>query len=79
MTLSMVSHKNFNLNASEGFVMILTSKLITCFIDNFTLINPNQLLIYSIEVKIYIGIGPRRRSALNMRFVDGWPSKMQGE
>jgi hypothetical protein len=58
MTLSMVSHKNFNLNASEGFVMILTSKLITCFIDNFTLINPNQLLIYSIEVKIYIGIGP---------------------
>ena len=54
-TLSMVSHKNYNLNANEGFVMFLTSKLITCFIDSFTLKrNPNQLLIYSMEVNIYI-------------------------
>ena len=35
-TLSMVSHKNYNLNANEGFVMFLASKLITCFIDGCT-------------------------------------------
>jgi hypothetical protein len=27
-TLSMVSHKNYNLNANEGFVIFLTSKFI---------------------------------------------------
>ena len=34
--LSMVSHKNYNLNANEGFVIFLTSKLIKYFIDYFT-------------------------------------------
>ena len=33
----MVGRKNYNLNANEGFVMFLTSKLITCFIGGFTL------------------------------------------
>ena len=33
----MVSRKNYNLNVNEGFVILLTSKLITCFIDDFTL------------------------------------------
>ena len=33
-----VSHKNYNLSASEGFVIFLTSKSITCFINNFNLI-----------------------------------------
>ena len=33
----MVSRKNYNLNANEGFVIFLTSKLITCFIGGFTL------------------------------------------
>ena len=32
----MVSHKNYNLNVNEDFVMFLTSKLIMCFIDSFT-------------------------------------------
>jgi hypothetical protein len=32
----MVSQKNYNLSVNEGFVMFLTSKLITCFIDGFT-------------------------------------------
>ena len=32
--LSKVSHKNYNLNANEGFVMFLTSKLITSYIYN---------------------------------------------
>ena len=31
-----VSHKNYNLNANDDFVMFFTSKLITCFIDGFT-------------------------------------------
>jgi hypothetical protein len=32
----MVRHKNYNLNAIEDYVMFLTSKLMTCFIDSFT-------------------------------------------
>ena len=43
-TLSMVSHKNYNLSANEDFVIFLTSKLITCSIDEFTL----EMKFYSI-------------------------------
>ena len=35
-TLSMVSHKNYNLNAKWGFCHFLISKLSTCFINGFT-------------------------------------------
>ena len=52
-TLLMVSHKSYNLIAIEGFVIFFTFKLITCFTDIFTLIMPNQLLIYSMKVNIY--------------------------
>ena len=45
-TLSMVSHKNYNLSANEGFVIFLTSKLITCFIDDFTLKMKSQSIAY---------------------------------
>ena len=41
-----MSHKNYNLNASEAFVIFLTSKLITCFIDGFTLIMKPQSIAY---------------------------------
>ena len=34
----MVSRKNYNLDTNEGFVIFLTSKLITCFIGGFILI-----------------------------------------
>jgi hypothetical protein len=44
-TLSMVSHKNYNLNA-ESFVIFLTSKLITCFIGGFTLRMKSQSIAY---------------------------------
>jgi hypothetical protein len=55
-TLSMVSHKNYGFSANEGFVMFLTSKFFTCFIDGFTSKRiHNQLLIYSMKVNIYIG------------------------
>jgi hypothetical protein len=33
----MVSHKYYNLDACEDFVILLTSNSITCFIDNYTL------------------------------------------
>ena len=29
-TLAMASHKNHNLNANDGFIIFLTSKLFTC-------------------------------------------------
>jgi hypothetical protein len=32
----MISHKNYNINVNEDFVMFLTFELITCFIDDFT-------------------------------------------
>ena len=55
-TLSMVSHKNYNLSANEGFVKkLLLSKLHALLTVSFQKENPNQLLIYSMEVNIYIG------------------------
>ena len=55
MTLSMVSRKNYNLNTNEGLVIFLTTKLITCFIGDFTLIlKPQSIAHYSMEVNIYI-------------------------
>ena len=38
--------QNNNLNANEGFVIILTSKLIICFIDGFTLKIKSQSIAY---------------------------------
>ena len=35
-TLLMVSHKHYNLNANESFVIFFTSKLNTWFIDTVT-------------------------------------------
>jgi hypothetical protein len=45
-TLSMVSHKYYNLNAKWGFCHFLTSKLITCFIDGFTSRRKSQSIAY---------------------------------
>ena len=45
-TISMVSHKNHNLDANEGFIIFLTSKLITHFIDGFTLKLKSQSITY---------------------------------
>ena len=44
-TLSMVIHKIRNLNGKGGFIIFLTSKLITCFIDGFTLKMESQSII----------------------------------
>ena len=35
-TLSMVIYISYNFSINEGFVMSLSSKLSTCFIDGFT-------------------------------------------
>jgi hypothetical protein len=42
----MVSHKNHKLNANEGFVMLLTSKLIIYFTDGFTSKRESQSIVY---------------------------------
>ena len=76
-TLSMVSHTNYNLNANGGFVVFLTSKLITCFINGFTLKkNSINCLLYSLKIGIWV---LKVKLALNMGFVDKWPSRMQGQ
>ena len=45
-TFSIASHKNYNLKCNEGFVIILTSKLFTCFIGGFTLKMKPQSIAY---------------------------------
>ena len=42
----MVSHTNYNVSANEGFVIFLTSNLITCFIDGFTMKLKSPLIVY---------------------------------
>ena len=42
----MVSLKNYNFSGNEGFVICLTSKLITCFIDGFTMEMKSQSIAY---------------------------------
>ena len=53
----MVNYKNYNLGANEGFVVLFASKLITCFIDGFTLETVSQsttnLLNESEHIYIY--------------------------
>ena len=53
-TLSMVSHKNYNLSASKDFVNFLTSKWITSFIDGFTLIMKSQSIAYVLNKNEHI-------------------------
>ena len=57
-TLSMVSHKNYNLNANEDFVILLN--VITCFIDCFTFKMKSQSISYLLNggEHIYSGFWP---------------------
>ena len=78
-TLWMVSQKYYNLNANEDFVMFLTSKLITCFIDGFTSKRKSQSCLFTQWKWTYIlDFGPWKRRALNMGYMDKRPSRMQG-
>jgi hypothetical protein len=56
-TLSMLSHKNYDLNANEGFVTFLTSKLSTCFIDGFTLKMKSQSITCLLNKSEHAHIG----------------------
>ena len=55
----MASRKNHNLNANEGFVIFLTSKLITCFVGGFTLTMKPKSIAYLLNgsefICVYIG------------------------
>ena len=42
----MISHKNYNVNVNDNFVMFLISKLITYFINGFTSGMKSQLIAY---------------------------------
>ena len=50
----MVSHNNYNLGANEGFVIFLTSMLITCFIDGFTSKMKSQPIAYLLNESDHI-------------------------
>jgi hypothetical protein len=50
----MVSHKNNNLNVHEDFVIFLTSKLITCFIDGFTFGIKSQSITYFLDESAHL-------------------------
>jgi hypothetical protein len=77
-TLSMVSRKNYNLNAKWGFCHFLTSKLIICFIDGFTPRRkiPINCLFTQWKWTCILDFGPWNRSALDMGYVDKQPSRM---
>ena len=78
-TLWKVSHKNCNLGANEEFVMFLTSKLITCFIEGFTSKKiPINCLYTQWKWTYILDFGPWKWSALNMGYMDKRPSRMQG-
>jgi hypothetical protein len=53
-TLSMVSHKKYNLSANEGFVIFLTSKSIAWFIGAFTLKMKSQPIAYLLNESEHI-------------------------
>ena len=59
--------------------MFLTSKLIKSCIDTFTSEMKSQSIasLLSESTHTYIEFWTLRRSALNMGFVDKWPSKIQ--
>ena len=50
----MLSHKDYNLNANESFVIFLTSKLITWFTDGFTSKIKSQLIVYLLNGREHV-------------------------
>ena len=72
-TLLMVSLKDYNLNAYEGLVIFLTSKLITCFIVDFhfKIEIPINCLLTQWKWTYILDFGPWRWSALNMGYMYG--------
>ena len=50
----MVSHTNYNLNANEDLVALLTSKLIACIVDGFTFGMKSQSIAYLLSGSAHI-------------------------
>ena len=50
----MASYRNYNFTASEGFEIFWTSRLITCCINNFTLIMKSQSFAYLLNESKHI-------------------------
>ena len=73
------SQKN-NLNANEDFVMFLTSKLITCFIDNVTFRMKSQSItcLLTRSARIYCILDLEGEVHSIMGFVDKRPSRCKG-
>ena len=84
-TLSMASHKNYNLGVSEGSVIFFTPYLY--IFNNYMLYwrfhfdnkIPVNCLFTQWKWTCILDFGPWRWSALNKGFVDKWPSRMQGQ
>ena len=55
-TLSRVNHKNDNFDINEGFIIFLTSKLITCFTDIFTLNMKSHSIAYLLNGSAHLYI-----------------------
>ena len=53
-TLSMKSHKNYNLNANEEFVLLLTFKFVIWFFGGFTLKSKFRSIAYLLNVSEHI-------------------------
>ena len=79
-TLSMVSRKNITF-LLLSFAIFFISKLITCFIAGVTSRMKSHSIAYFTQWKwtYILNFGPWRWNALNMGFVEKWPSRMQGQ
>ena len=76
----MVKSQKYNLSVIEGFEMFLTSKLIKCFIDNFTLKRKSQSIAYLLNGSKHIHWILDLENEVYSIWVtmDKWPSRMQG-
>ena len=76
----MVGRKIYSLNANEGFVILVTSKLFTCFIGNFTLtMKPQSIahLLNRCELILYWILDLEGEVHSIWDLVDKWLSRMQ--
>ena len=75
----MVSHKNYDLNGNEDYVVFLTSKLITYITDSFTSRTKSQSIAYLLSGSVHytLDFGLWKWNTFNMDFVDKQPSRIQ--
>ena len=69
----MESHKNYNLNANEGFVIFLLPRYLLYWRFHFE----KEIPTTRWEWTYILDFGPWKWSALNMGYMDKQPSRMQ--